>query len=161
MPITLNIVKPDSAVEKAVKAGYLYKDIQLDLVPSYTTNNELFKSFEKDDLKPLYDMASVINSVKNILITSPGEKILNPTFGLDLRDYLFEPVSDSRAFFIGRDILRGLVLQEPRIDIDRINIEVNEDEQEYTISLDISVPSLNAFNITLRGVLNMDGYVFV
>jgi hypothetical protein len=35
MPITLNIVKPDSAVEKAVKAGYLYKDIQLDLVPSY------------------------------------------------------------------------------------------------------------------------------
>jgi phage baseplate assembly protein W len=161
MAIKLNVVKPTTEVEKALESGYLYKDIEFDLNLSFTDNAELYKENEKQDLAPIYDVKAVVTAIKNILTTSPGEKILNPTFGLDLRDYLFEPVSETGAFFLGKDLFDGLILQESRIKINTIRIKVNEDEQQYDISLDISIPSLNVNNLSLKGVLNNDGYTFV
>ncbi len=161
MAIKLNVVRPTTEVEKALESGYLYKDIEFDLKLSYTDNPELHKQNEKKDLSSLYDVKAVITSVKNILTTSPGEKILNPTFGLDLRDYLFEPVSDTGGYFLGRDLFDGLTIQETRIKINTIRVKVNEDEQQYEINLDISIPSLNVNNLSLKGVLNNDGYTFV
>lgn len=161
MAIKLNVVKPTTEVEKALESGYLYKDIEFDLNLAYTDNPELYKTDEKKDLAPLYDVKAVITAVKNILTTSPGEKILNPTFGVDLRDYLFEPVSETGGFFLGKDLFDGLTIQESRIKINTIRIKVNEDEQQYDINLDISIPSLNVNNLSLKGVLNNDGYTFV
>jgi phage baseplate assembly protein W len=161
MSIKLNIVRPTTEVEVALRNGYLYKDIGFDLVNSYTDNVELYKDNENKDLKPIYDANSVLNAIKNIVTTSPGEKLLNPTFGVDLRDYLFETVSETRAFFIGTDLYNGLVDQEPRVSIERIDIVAVSDEQQYEIDLNISIPSLNINSISLRGILNNDGYTFV
>jgi len=161
MAIKLNVIKPTTAVETALQQGYLYKDIDFDLQYGYSTNKQLYSNREKKDLAALYDVNSVINSLKNILTTSPGEKLLNPEFGLDLRDYLFESVTETKGYFIGEEIFTGLPLQEERIEINYIEVIVNAEEQEYTINLDIGIPSLNIPSITLNGVLNNDGYVFV
>lgn len=161
MAITLNVVKPTTETEKSLAAGYLYKDIGLDLKPEYTTNAQLFKTNEKRDLSSMYDVASVINSLKNILTTSPGEKLLNPEFGLDLRDFLFEGVSETSAFFLGKHIYDGLTTQEPRLSVDYIKVVALVDDNTYNIDIDISVPTLNAYNLSLKGVLNIDGYTFV
>ena len=127
----------------------------------YYDNPELFKQNEVSDLKPIYDASAVITSIKNILTTSPGEKLLNPNFGLDLRDYLFEPITETRAFFLGTDLYNGLVDQEPRISIDTLDVVAVADENTYEITLNISIPSLNINSVSLRGVLNIDGYTFV
>ena len=139
----------------------MYKDIEFDLVPSYTNSGELFKSDEKIDLKPIYDTRSVLTALKNILTTSPGEKLLNPTFGLDLRDYLFEPVTEVRGYFLGEDILTGLPSQDSRIQLNEVRIIVNPEDQEYQVNLNISIPSLNVYDLSLNGLLNNDGYTFV
>lgn len=161
MAIKLNVIKPTTQVENALKQGYLYKDINLDLQYGYTDNNQLHAKEEKRDLVSLYDVASVINSLKNILTTSPGEKLLNPIFGLDLRDYLFESVTETKGYFIGEEILTKLPLQEERILINAVEVLVDTESQEYTINLDIGIPTLNISSITLNGVLNNDGYIFV
>lgn len=161
MVITLNSLKPAPDVVSALQQGYLYKDVSLDLQYGYTTNNALYATSEKKDLVSLYDVASVINSLKNILTTSPGEKILNPEFGLDLRDYLFEAVTKTKGYFIGREISVNLPTQEDRVVINTVEVIVSPEDQEYEINLDIGIPSLNISSITLNGVLNNDGYVFV
>jgi phage baseplate assembly protein W len=161
MAIKLNVVKPTTQTENALRNGYLYKDIEFDLKPSYTENNELFKLDEKSDLKPIYDTRSVLTALKNILTTSPGEKLLNPTFGLDLRDYLFEPVTEVRGYFLGEDILFGLPSQDSRIQLNEVRVLVNPEEQEYQINLNLSIPSLNVYDLSLNGLLNNDGYTFV
>lgn len=161
MAIRLNSLKPTQDVANALKQGYLYKDINLDLQYGYTTNNALYSTSEKKDLEPLYDVASVINSLKNILTTSPGQKILNPEFGLDLRDYLFEAVTTSKGYFIGTEIAGNLPAQDERIEVNAVEVIVSPEDQEYEINLDIGIPSLNISSITLNGVLNNDGYVFV
>lgn len=160
MAIKLDIVKPTTAVETARKAGYLYKDIQFDLKSSYTQGTELFKSVNVQDLKAIYDITAVITSLKNILTTSPGEKLLNPLFGLDLRDYLFEIVSQTKAYFLGQKILTGIAIQEPRVSVDYIDIVAIIDEMEYVIDIVLSVPSLNVYSVSLKGTLNNEGYIF-
>lgn len=161
MAIKLNVIRPTTEIEKSLESGYLYKDIEFDLNLSFTNNPELYKQNEKKDLSSLYDVKAVVTSIKNILTTSPGEKILNPTFGVDLRDYLFEPVSETNGFFLGQDLFDGLSIQETRVKINTVRVKVNEDEQQYEITLDISIPTLNVNNLSLRGVLNNDGYTFV
>lgn len=161
MAIKLNIVKPTTEIENSLRDGYLYKDIDFDLKTSYTNNGELFKTEDKSDLGAIFDIKAVVTSLKNILTTSPGEKLLNPTFGLDLRDYLFEAVTEVKGYFLGEDILTGLPSQDPRIELNEVKVIVDPEEQQYEVNLNISVPSLNVYNLSLNGILNNDGYTFV
>ena len=161
MAIKLNIAKSPDYVERSLREGYLYKDLRFDLNLNNTQGKELFRSNDDRDLESLYDGAAILNSIKNILTTSPGEKLLNPLFGLDLRHYLFEAVSETKAFFLGQDLLLGLTNQEPRVNVDAVDVVAAIDDMEYDITLDISVPTLDLYNLTLKGTLNNDGYVFV
>jgi phage baseplate assembly protein W len=161
MAIKLNIVKPTSAIENAIARGYLYKDIRFDLTPSFLQGRELNSTRETTDLDPLFDKEAIINSLKNILSTTPGEKLLNPLFGLDLRDYLFETVSENKAFFLGNAIYTGILVQEPRISVDLVEVIADIDEMEYIINLELSIPELEIYKLTLKGVLSLDGYNFV
>lgn len=161
MAIKVDIARPTRETEESIKKGYLYKDIKFDLNMAFTQGKELFREADKKDLKAIFDIESIINSIKNILTTTPGQKLLNPVFGLDLRNYLFETVSDTRAFFIGQDILTGLVFQEPRISVDVIEITPVPEEMQYIIDISISIPDLNRYRISLKGVLDREGYNFI
>lgn len=161
MAIKLNIVQRPTDVQAAISRGYLYKDIKFDLTSTYLKGSEMYSTRQTKDLACLTDRDAVINSFKNILSTSPGQKLLNPLFGLDLRVYLFETVSENKAFFLAQTILDGIAIQEPRISIDFIEVLANIDDNEYVINLDFSIPELEAYQLSLKGVLNIDGYNFV
>lgn len=161
MAIKLNIVQRSSDIQAAISSGYLFKDLKFDLSTSYLKGNEMYSSRETIDLAGLIDRDAVVNSLKNILTTTPGEKLLNPLFGLDLRDYLFEVVSENKAFFLAQTILNGIAIQEPRISVDFIEVLADIDEMQYIINLDLSIPQLEIFHFSLKGVLNIDGYTFV
>ena len=161
MAIKLDILKPSKQTEVTLQKGYLYKDLKLDLKTSYTESSELNSLAEKRDLQPIFDTESIINAVKNILTTLPGQKILNPTFGLDLLGYLFESVTTVNAYFLGEDIIRGISGQDERLVVETINVVAVPDELLYEIDLVISVPSLKIYGLSLAGILNKDGYSFV
>ena len=109
-------------------------------------------------MQGLFDIPSIKNSIANIFLTSPGQKILNPTFGIDLRRYLFDPVSDFTAYQIKNDIENNLTDQEPRIQLERTSVLPDPDRQEYYITLQINVPALNAYGLSLKSLLNSNGY---
>lgn len=161
MAIKLNTIRTPDEVQENLDRGYLYKDVSFDLNLQNTLGGELFRSNDNKDLRGLYDSNAILTSLKNILTTSPGEKLLNPEFGLDLRDYLFESVTETKAFFIGQDILLGLAAQEPRVSLDEITVIAMPEENAYEITLGISIPTLKVYEISLKGILNNDGYVFV
>jgi phage baseplate assembly protein W len=130
----------------------------LDLVPEVYYNKQLIKNVILKDVQGSYDLQAIKNSIINIFLTSPGQKILNPEFGLDLRRYLFEPVNSSTAYMIKYDIDTKLPEQEPRIELLNVNVDAITDEQEYYIAMQINIPSLNAYGITLKSLLNSNGY---
>jgi len=138
---------------------FAFADLHLDLDTSFTNINELNATNEQTDVVVDYDLRAIKNSIINIMTTSPGEKILNPTFGIDLRDYLFEPVTEITSGLIANDIITGFALQEPRIKfLKKPEVIPNEEEQSYTINMVITVPLLDISNFLFRGLLNFEGF---
>jgi phage baseplate assembly protein W len=141
---------------------YQYKDIQLDIVSNFTRNSQILKTNEQEDLESIYDINVLTNSVKNFLTTIPGQKLLNPFFGIDLRKYLFEPVNSRIASVISYDIKSQIGLFEPRITINDISVVPIPEDNLYVIEI-FYTPILknNKEPIKLEGVLNSDGYFII
>jgi len=127
--------------------NYTYSDLHLDF------SNPIVKDITTD-----YDEAAIKNSINSLFNTLPGQNLLNPLYGLNLTQYLFEPVSQSTGNLIGKAILNGLTVYEPRVTVQNININFNVDEQTYYIDLNITMPYLNNKNVRIPGVLNKTGY---
>jgi len=140
---------------------HIYKDIRFDLEQNYTRGTELAKKLEIKDLKADYDLDAIKNSLFNLFTTLPGQKILNPIYGLNLMQFVFTNLSEANARLIGKVIFEGTELFEPRVSILNINVNVDYDQSQYTINMRINVPSLNLSNINIQGVLKDSGFYFI
>jgi hypothetical protein len=158
MNIKIKSLQASKIDEASLKNDYLYKDVSFDLEPSYSFNNQLNRKEQLKDIQAIFDVEAIKTSISNAFLTSPGQKILNPTFGIDLRRYLFEPVDEFTAEDIQDDIERKLPRSEPRIVVKNVSVVGNEDEQEYDVSLQIDVPSLGVKGLSLKSKLNSTGY---
>jgi len=129
---------------------YTYSDLHLDF------SNPISKDLQAD-----YDAAAIKNSIYSLFNTMPGQSLLNPLYGLDLTQYLFEPVNETNARNIGNAIVNGLSLYEPRVTVSNVNITLNLDEQTYYIDLNIIMPYLNNQAVNIPGTLSKTGYTIL
>lgn len=141
-----------------VNRGFTYSDIKLDLQFDYTNNNELLKQREIKDAVNSLDYDAIKNSIVSLFTTIPGQKILNPFFGLNLVRYLFEPVSEDIAANIASDITEGINTYEPRVKIRNLDVGFSIENQEYIINLTITVPQINNQSFQLVGTLSNSGF---
>lgn len=87
------------------------------------------------DISPTSSLVAVRQSIFNILNTIPGTRPLNPDFGCNLAAYLFEPFDEATANSIGERVRRSLTRHEPRIEVRKIRVIMDEDNQEYLINV--------------------------
>jgi phage baseplate assembly protein W len=149
-----------TSLKKAPKTtqGFTYSDLKLDLAFDYTRNNELLKQKEIRDIVNSYDYDAIKNSIISIFTTIPGQKILNPFFGLNLVQYLFEPVNEITAKNIAADIEYGINTFEPRITLRNIEVAYSEERQIYNILLLFTLPQINNKSFELVGTLSNSGF---
>ena len=139
---------------------YTYTDLELDLKIDYTKTNPLNNIKEQRDVVADYDVNAIKNSIFNLFTTIPGQKLLNPIFGLNLLQFLFTGITNSNAKLLGDTILRGIIKFEPRVSIDKINVAPDIDNQQYIVGLVLSVPSLNITGLEIKSTLSESGYYF-
>jgi hypothetical protein len=156
--IKLTDISVNSLDNTSLEQGYLYKDLFLDITPSVYYNSQINKKVTLRDVQGSFDEQAIKNSLTNIFLTTPGQKILSPEFGLDLRRYLFEQVNDFNAFQIQDDILNRLPEMEPRVQVINVVVRPIPDQHEYYITLQINIPSLNIYGLSLQSLLNNNGY---
>jgi phage baseplate assembly protein W len=161
MAIKIKSLGVDKLTEKSLQGDYLYKDFKFDLSQDVSYNNQLNRVEYLKDIAVLYDVEAVKNSVKTALLTSPGDKLLNPTYGVDLRQFLFEPIDEFTAEIIQDIIETKLPDSEPRITVNYIEVIADEDNNTYNINLQIDVPSLNIRGLSIKSELNSIGYTIL
>ena len=141
---------------------YLYRDLLLDLSEQSAGNNDnLHQQTQVIDVDASFDEGAIQNSVKNIFNTVPREKLLNPEFGLALKRYLFAPLTPDMAEDIGEEIINGIEAYEPRVRVDRCDVVVDYDQNEYIISLTLTIPPLNILEKRYTGFLSQTGFSFL
>lgn len=161
MNINIKSLKSGKLEQKSIDGGYLYKDVFFDLEPDSSYNKQLNKKEYLKDIQALYDLEAIKTSIGNIFLTSPGQKILNPKFGLDLRRFLFEPVDIFNATSIQFNLETYLPKMEPRIRIISADVFADKDNQEYKIDLQIDIPSLDITGLSLKSTLSNNGFVIL
>ena len=144
------------------KSNSKYRDITLDLQPDDSPPGvALHGSNIKHDVKLSYDEGAIMNSLRNIFTTSPGQKVLNPEFGINLSRWLFEPCTEFTAREIAEVIIAGIEKHEPRVAIKTIQVIANKEQHEYSIQLVITIPALSIIDKTYDAILNQPGFSFL
>lgn len=90
------------------------------------------------------DEADIEKSLEILFSTSLGERIMEPTYGCDLKRLLFEPMDLSLKAYI-KDIIKTAVLyHEPRIVLEDLRLDTREDAGALEITLDFTIRATNS-----------------
>ena len=85
------------------------------------------------DLIDLKNENAIARAVRNIVLTSPGEKLFNPEFGSSISEILFENVDDITAISIQDEIRSSLSNYEPRVELIDVNVDPNFDQNQFDV----------------------------
>jgi phage baseplate assembly protein W len=80
----------------------------------------------------------------NLLLTSRGERIMNPLFGTGLRDFLFEGITDFNIENLRLDLINSINLFIPEISVVDINVNSNYDSNSIELNLSYILNISNA-----------------
>jgi phage baseplate assembly protein W len=84
--------------------------------------------------------AHVRQSIRLILDTSRGERLMRPDFGAGLGDLVFAPISAATLALVQHEVRDALVRCEPRIDVLAVDVSAEPDRpQQLTVRLDYRV----------------------
>ena len=100
---------------------------------------------------------------KTLLLTRPGERYHQPTFGCNLLNVLFNPITEFTPNEISEYIVDAVSKWLPYINLDALNVETYLDnptlEHSIKISIDFSVSDFDTQQITIFA--NEDGTIIV
>ena len=80
------------------------------------------------------DLECLDRSIRTIIRTFPGERVYRPTFGCMARASIFANMTDSMAVQLGSEIRRAIATWEPRVSINDILFELDDNKVFLQIS---------------------------
>jgi phage baseplate assembly protein W len=121
----------------------IYKDLDL----SFSAHPE------KGDVLKKLDVSAIIQSLRSLLFTIPGERPFQPSLGSPLYKLLFEQLDDISIALIDKTIAHTIQNFEPRVSLDLVQIFPNDEENEVQISIFFTVKGTQtpaSFTTTLK-----------
>lgn len=134
----------DIAITSDEGRTWIYKDIHenLDLDPV------------QRDISSYYDIGAVNNSLANLIRYRKGQRLYNMDYGLDIDDYIYEPINSATARAIGDRIRTAIKKWEPRIALSSIDITPNIEANQYDIVVQYSIPLIGSNEYEMQYILN-------
>ena len=95
------------------------------------------------DLITLKNENAIARAVRNIVLTSPGEKFFNPEFGSSISEILFENVDEITAVSIEDEIRSSLKNYEPRVELINVNVDPNFDNNQFDVIISYRIVGID------------------
>jgi phage baseplate assembly protein W len=105
----------------------------------YSDLDLTFTKKPSGDVYKKTDAAAVKQAVKNLLLTTPGEKPFNPYFGGGLNDLLFELANDETNFLLTEYITAAIENFEPRAKLLSIVPNVTPDNNTARVKVEFQI----------------------
>lgn len=81
------------------------------------------------------DIRLIKNDILQLLLTIPGERVMRPDFGVNLRNFVFQPMDFGEYADLESEIRDQVSRQERRVIVDQVVI--TEDEPNQAIRIDV------------------------
>ena len=107
------------------RTARVYSDLDLKFSKHPVTKDVTLKTNEH----------AIASAVRNIIMTSFGERRFTPRFGSDVFSQLFEPLDDMTAMNIKEEIVASIGNYEPRVKIDFVNVVPNFNQDGFDVTI--------------------------
>ena len=88
--------------------------------------------------------ADILQSLKIILSTQPGERLMLPDFGCELSQFVFEEIQQGVVTSIRSIVADALLYHEPRIQVNYIDVDTSQAlEGLLLINIDYAIRQTN------------------
>lgn len=74
------------------------------------------------------DTAVVAQAIRLLLRTQPGDRLMRPGYGCDLKQFLFNPNTVATRRLIAQEVTRAIRSNEDRVQLDAVNVTADERE---------------------------------
>lgn len=101
----------------------------LDLSMSFQAN-----PFNKDILS-IKNETAIARSIRNLVLTYPGERFFNQSLGCDINKSLFENYSNTLSSVLVDQIKYTITRFEPRVQLISVTVEPNDDENAINATI--------------------------
>ena len=102
-----------------------FKDISLSLQVSPLTS----------DVLSLKNETAIARSVRNLVLTVPGERFFNPDVGTDVGRSLFENIDPISASVIKSQIQSTIKSYEPRVTLTQVDVTPDYDNNAFDVTI--------------------------
>ncbi|OQP68337.1 GPW/gp25 family protein [Niastella populi] len=103
---------------------------------------------EAGSVELVSDEEDIRQSLNILLSTTLGERVMQPRYGCDLTNYVFETMNSSVIGYLKDRVKNAILYYEPRIVAEKIEVTAAESfdliEGKFTISIDYSIPGTNS-----------------
>ena len=110
-----------------------FKDINITFKKHPVTN----------DLVVSRDASAIKQALTNLLLTNKGERLFNPRYGSNIRNYLFEPLDFGTAAQIRANIVYTINKFEPRVDLEQLEVIPNFDDNGFEVEMVYTIDGLD------------------
>jgi phage baseplate assembly protein W len=87
------------------------------------------------DLIGIKNETAIARSIRNIVLTQPGEKFFNPFFGSEVKNSLFENFDDITSITIKNEIENSIQNYEPRVELIEVNVIPDYDNNTFNVTI--------------------------
>jgi phage baseplate assembly protein W len=129
MPRTQNQSDLDTPRAQITARTSIYSDVDLAFRAHPNTG----------DLTVLKDINSVKQSIRNLIMTSPGERPFSPDLGSGVRGLLFEPVNSFTALDLKEAITQVIENYESRVRLLNVSVIDDGDNNRYKVQIQFQI----------------------
>ena len=118
---------------------------------------DISMSFEvnpiNDDLIGVKNRTAIARSIRNLVLTVPGERFFNPNLGSRISEILFDTRDELSASSIRDEIEETIIKYEPRVKLDNVQVKPNYDNNEFDVTITYDIIGIDALSQQLNFAL--------
>jgi phage baseplate assembly protein W len=96
-----------------------------------------------EDLIAVKNETAIARSIRNLIMTQPGERFFNPILGSEVTGLLFENMDNLTASEIGDQIRLTVENFEPRVILTDVEVTPNYDNGEFNVELNYDIVGID------------------
>jgi phage baseplate assembly protein W len=134
-------LKPISG--KDVKRSKSFKDFNVSFARNLFT----------DDVSAVTNENSIKQSIKNLILTVPGEKPFQPLVGSRVYELLFEPLDPFTVDAIHDEVINTINQHEPRVELINVDVTPIYENNKINVSVEykvVGVPIVEEITFVLQ-----------
>ena len=87
---------------------------------------------------------AIARSIRNLVLTTPGERFFNPDLGSGVSKVLFETIDEISSSVIRDEIEETIIRFEPRVKLEDVRVKPNYDNHEFDVTVTYTIVGIDA-----------------